>query len=237
MILTPDLKTKLKAVMRHLKDGGRKGRIKWSDCVEHIFKENKELRTEVRELKAGQPAVISTEKEQTPTVDPTKTHQCPHYSFDPAIERVLCSKDFNRGGRIHKVPQEVCDKHWAEIKKTWTEEDVSEVECLSRYEDKDAFFCVKNPPKAVKLLHGLKTCRACPDRLTKQRAEDLGLVLTTRKYVICGAEERQDEKVGLMLRCPRASQWTNIEQCEELRCTQFKTIKAYNKPTTQRDAS
>jgi len=236
IILTPDLKTKLKAVKRHLKDSGRKGRIKWSDCVDHIFQEVKDLRKDVRELRSqleGQPDKKGP-TEQTPAVDPTATttHQCPHYSFDPSIEKVLCSKDFNRGGRIHKIPQEVCDKHWEEIKKTWTEEDVSEVECLSRYEDRGAFFCVKNPPKAVKLLHGLKTCKACPDRLTKQRADDLGLILTTRKYVTCGALEKKSETVGLMLRCPKTNEWCNIRLCEEIECPQFKTIQAYNKPTT-----
>lgn len=238
MILTPDLKTKLKAVMRHLKDGGRKGRIKWSDCVEHIFKENTDLKKEVRELKAGQPSLEGKTNNGKPTIKTlsresteTTTHQCPHYSFDPAIERVLCSKDFNQRGTIHKIPQEVCDQHWAEVKKTWTEEDVTEVECLCRYEDKDSLYCMLHPPHVKKLLHALTTCRACPDRLTKQKAEDLGLVLTTRKYVICRAEEKQDEKVGLMLLCPRTNQWTNIELCEEIKCTQFKTIQAY-KPTT-----
>lgn len=222
IILTPDLKTKLKAVMRHLKDGGRKGRIKWSDCVDHIFQKNKDLRKEVRELKAGQPEVTSTVKEQTPTVDPTKTHPCPHYSFDPAIERVLCSKDFNRGSRIHKIPQEVCDKHWEQIKKTWTEQDISDVECLSRYEDKGAFFCVKNPPKAVKLLHALKTCRACPDRLTKDRAEHMQKVLQTHYFVNCGAKESEDR---FYCKKKEGGKWVTIDHCKKKECEFLKTYQ------------
>lgn len=220
----------------------RHGRVTHDDAIQNLYEKVTQQNTIIRDLKEKltlmdsalptKPApeqALSEPQKSAPVEHPIRTPsehaKCPHYSVGDDV--VLCGKDYDKKGIIHKVPEPICMQCWQRNKEILIPKKEGDIQnCLCRYEHAGEYFCVKNPPRAVKLAHALKTCSVCPDRLTKERAESLGLILTTRKYVICGAVEKQDEKAGTLLMCPRASQWTNIRQCEEIECSQFKTIQA-----------
>lgn len=218
----------------------RKGRVSHDDAIQNLYKQIKDLKAEKREWQAnkvladatkneldslGEGAETIKENTDQAIIELSEHANCPHYTLGGDV--VLCRKDYFKKGVLHRVPEDVCMKCWQANKDVLMPTLEGDIQpCLCRYEHAHNYFCVKNPPRAVKLIHALKTCAVCPDRLTKARAEHLGLILTTKKYVICGAVEKHDEKVGLMLRCPRTHQWTNLDLCEEIGCSQFKTIQA-----------
>lgn len=218
----------------------KRGRVTHDDAIQSLYKKIKDLKADIRTLQAKGVLAESTEKEMTTLAEGAdtikeKTDQairetsehatCPNYSWGE--NNVLCGKDYDKKGVVHKIPEDVCIQCWQRNKDIIIPKTEGDIQpCLCRYEHANNYFCVKNPPRAVKLAHALKTCSVCPDRLTKEKAETLGLILTTKKYVICGAVEKQDEKAGTLLHCPRAGQWTNIRQCEEIGCSQVKIIQA-----------
>jgi len=216
----------------------RKGRISHDDAIQSLYKKIKDLKAEIRTLQQGIPTAKPIDETPTqppqinekpaPPQTPLMDHPpCPHYSWGDNI--VLCSKDYDKKGVIHKVTDVICAMCWQrnkDILAPQTKPDTEKVECLCRYEHAGKYFCVKNPPRSVPLAHNLKTCLACPDRLTKDKAEQRGLILRTHEYVTCGAKEHRDEKKGLMLHCMKeGGRWVTIEHCKKIQCKSLKTVQ------------
>ena len=219
-----------------------RGRVTYDDAILSLYKKVKDLKAENRTLQAKGVLADVTQKEvvalgegaettkdliEQPIREPSEHATCPNYSWGE--NAVLCGKDYDKKGVVHKVPEDVCMQCWQrnkEILAPQTKPDTEKVECLCRYEHAGKYFCVKNPPKATPLAHNLKTCLACPDRLTKEKAEQRGVILRTHEYVTCGAKEHRDEKRGLMLHCMKeGGRWVDISHCKKIHCPSLKTVQ------------
>lgn len=221
----------------------RKGRISHDDAIQSLFKKIKDLKAENKTLQQGIPTakpslegekedgktpLNSLSREPAPPQTPLMTHPpCPFFTLGEDV--VMCGKDYDKKGVVHKVPEDVCMQCWQRNKDILAPQikpDTEKVECLCRYEHAGKYFCVKNPPRAVPLAHNLKTCLACPDRLTKDKAEHRGLILRTHEYVTCGSKENMDPKVGLMLYCDKeGGRWVTIAHCKKIECEFLKTVQ------------
>lgn len=233
------IKIKLENTITQLKKHKR-GRVTYTDAIESLYDENRDLKREKREWQAKQVLAESTEKEvvtlgeesskdliEQPIMGPSEHTTCPHHSIGDDV--VLCSKDYDKKGTIHKIPDSICMQCWQRNKSILAPDikpDTEQVECLCRYEHAGKYFCVKNPPRSVPLAHNLKTCLACPDRLTKDKAEQRGLIMRTHDFVTCKAKENMDPKLGLMLYCEReGGRWVTIAHCKKQGCENLKTVQ------------
>ena len=224
----PPTQKRLDATIDHLKKH-RKGRVTYDDAISHLFNKIKELKSKIRDLEQAKPQPSMQDKEvsMVPESPSDAGMQCPFWS-DAGSGWVHCAKDQDRKGVIHKVSQEVCNLCYVRIQQRMlkNKELAEKLDCLSRYEEADIYFCVKNPPKAVRLEHGLKTCQACTQRLTKEKAHAQGLVLRTHTYVTCGAKEHRDSKNRLMFYCTKqGGTWIDIEYCKNIKCPHVKTVQ------------
>ena len=220
----------------------KRGRVTYGDAILSLYKQVKDLKAEIKTLQAKGVLAVVTQKEVVALAEGSETIKektdqaiiemsehatCPHYSWGENV--VLCGKDYDKKGVVHKVPEDVCIQCWQrnkEILAPQTKPAIEKVECLCRYEHAGEYFCLKNPPRAVKLAHALKTCLACPDRLTKDKAEQRGLILRTHDYVTCKAKEVMDPKTGLMLYCQKeGGRWVQISHCKKVKCEHLKTVQ------------
>lgn len=220
----------------------------YTDVITKVIKKQKKLRKTLKKLQRRiaeletqlnqpplEPAKESTPEDITKTLTrptpPIETSQCPFYSLVDDI--VHCSKDYDQRGVIRKVTKEVCTLCWNRQEKAREQArnlNPADLPCLCRYEHEGNFYCGLRPAKARKLEHGLKQCQACPERLTEEKVALQGDVLTTKKYVTCGATENVDKTRGLMLysrnkKCPHQNRWITTDQCEEAKCPFLKKVK------------
>jgi len=170
--------------------------------------------------------LVPPEETQAP---PTFEHECEFYTF--IDDQVNCSKDFDAKGIIHRVPEEICLLCWTRIRKAMDEDQIeaSQFPCLCRYENHGQWFCLLHPPRPRYLQHGLKTCVACAERLSEERAEQKGLRLTTKYFPSCKPKER---KIGTDRQlktenfdCPFSNQWISMSECLRVKCSHLKSLK------------
>lgn len=169
----------------------------------------------------------------------TKTQPCPYYSYNHPQALVHCSKDYDTKGLIHRVTEEVCDMCWDRIqsKKQQIEDDATladQYPCLCRFDHEEELFCALNAPTVRRLEYGLKTCQACPDRLTeelKKQREAEGEFTETKRYITCGAKEKQDSKAGILVwdsknpDCPNQGYCVPIVACFQAKCSYAKLVQ------------
>jgi len=184
-----------------------------------------------------------TEKPAEVLTTQVESQPCPYYSFNHTQSLVHCSKDFDTKGMIHRVTQEVCDMCWERIqsKKDQAAQDETIAEqypCLCRFDHDNEWLCALNSPTVRRLEYGLKTCQACPDRLTEEKRKQLetqGEFTETMRYITCGAKQKEDPKAGLLIwdsknpNCPHKGYAVPIQACFNAKCPYAKLVQVIPK--------
>jgi hypothetical protein len=110
--------------------------------------------------------------------------------------------------------------------------------CLCRFDHDDEWLCALNAPTVRRLEYGLKTCQACPDRLTEEKRKQLetqGEFTETKRYITCGAQEKQDAKAGIIVwdsknpDCPNQGVCVPIRACFDAKCSYAKLVQVMPK--------
>jgi hypothetical protein len=223
-----------------------------SEVIDKLMKDHKNFEDRIKTLEdrlqassQPQPAVLveapTTTKNETvkPAEVPVaqvESQPCPYYSFNRPQSLVHCSKDYDTKGMIHRVTQEVCDMCWDRVqsKKQQINDDATLADqnpCLCRFDHDEEWLCALNAPTVRRLEYGLKTCQACPDRLTEQSVKERGEALKTERYITCGAKITEDKKAGLLVwdskskECPHQGSAVPIQACFNIHCGYAKAVQ------------
>jgi hypothetical protein len=213
--------------------------IETFEKVESQKDEINKLKEENTQLKKAQ--VENPKLSPTDAIQEGK-HPCGFYCLD-GNGKVDCLKFYDEKGVVRQVPQEVCDKHFTfmqgatQSKRELFKKDTiitEQLPCLCRFDQEDEWFCALNAPTVRKLDYGLKTCQACPKRLTEElrkKHEVAGKFSNTDRYVTCGAKITEDTKVGLLVwdskdpTCPHQGQAYPLTHCFSVKCPNAKMVQ------------
>jgi len=205
------------------------------DEINKLKEENAQLKAQVETPKLGTTEPVQESK-----------HLCGFYCLD-GNGKIDCLKDYDKRGAVHQVPKEVCDQHFAfmknniQTKKEMFTKDTAVAEqfpCKCRFDHEDEWFCALKAPAVQKVEYGLKVCQACPTRLTKdlvKKLEAQGEFTETKRYITCGAKEKQDAKVGLLIYdsknpdCPHNGICVPIQACFDAHCSYAKIMQVMPK--------
>ena len=63
-----------------------------------------------KEIEKRLAKTVNQTLDEAPQPKGPQIHPCPFYKYDNENDKVLCSKDFDKRGIIHRVPQAICDQ-------------------------------------------------------------------------------------------------------------------------------
>jgi hypothetical protein len=206
------------------------------------FEKQKDEITRLEENTRLKQISTATEFPTEHIIQESENHQCPFHVLD-GNGKVDCLKFYDKKGVIRQVPKKVCDQHWTSIqstiqrKKEAFQKDAVIAEqfpCRCRFNHEYEWLCALKAPAVQKIEYGLKVCQACPTRLTKdlvKKLEAQGEFTETKRYITCGAKEKQDAKVGLLIydsknpACPHDGVCVPIQACFDAHCSYAKIMQ------------